>query len=359
MVVILVAAGMMGGLALLLAELTRQQQAVQKNTETYFEVNSLVNLMARTLYDGEACGRTLGVGTSISDGTAIASIVNREGGVVVNTGDKYGNGLLRVKSMELDNTATTGTSGTVDLKVVIKKLSKGVKGQNEVAKTLPLSVEVTTGGNLVKCHHTADNISNIVRDIMTDQTTTLVDTKVETARNQFCTGFGGTYDAVTKTCTLPPPPSPSTPSTPPPADPIPSSYVSVLDSNYSRRVPYHLSDKRKCRTHLTSLYASGECPSAGGPWQIQQHTTETVCYLGWTPFSTFTSTTSCADAKVVAMEMADPNRLSSTPSTIEPLGGYQGYLICDPCYILSTGRFTARCRLIPRVYTVECLPATP
>ena len=363
MVASLIAAGMIGALAVLLAELTRQQNIVQKKTETYFEVNSLFGLMVRTLYDGEACNQTLVIGDPISDGRTIASIKNRDGGVVINTIDKYGNGLLKVESMTLKNSDIRGTSGTVDFEVVIKKLSKGLKGYDKVTKLLPLSVEVGSGGsNLVKCHHTTDHLSTIVRDMLEPQATTYIDNKVEAVRSQFCTGFGGTYDATTKTCSFP---APSTPSSPPPtpvADTIPGTYSSRLGSNLayydplnpgSRSLYYYCNNLNTHTLYLTS------CPTVypydSTVWSsIRYDTTNVACYSDEGPIRRFTSTVSCADARGAVLTSLDPNFLTVTPSTIEPLRGYQAILVCDPCYILSEGRYTVRCQVVRRTHTIEC-----
>ena len=354
MVASLVAAGMMGAMALMLAELTRQQQAVQKTTETYFEVNSLFNLIVRTLYDGNACNETLVIGQSINDGRNIDFIRNKNGGVVVNTTDLYGNRLLRIESMTLTNTRITGTSGEVDLKVVIKKMSKGVKGYDKASKTLPLSVQVASGGtNLIKCHHTTDNLSQILRAPMVAQATTLADTKVETARSRFCTDLGGTYSASAQVCSLPSSSPSSPPSSPNPT--IPANLPSETEGAVvSRFFPPVSSDAYFCKNNLNNLYPS-LCASGNGFPSIQQDTTNHICYYKTTSSVSqiFTSPISCADARVAATELVDPTDLASTPSTILPSGGYQGIVLCD-CYILSESRYTARCRLFHRGYTLLC-----
>ena len=197
----LVAAGLMGGLALLLANMTKQQHAVQKSTETHFEVNSLLDIMVRTLYNGDACKHTLGDGVSVTDNRSINFVKNKDGGVVFNTTDNYGNNLLRIESMTLKNTAITGTSGAVDIRVVILKLSKSIKGYKKVVKDLPITFKVAAGStNLSSCHHTVENLDQVVTDALSNQVAPLVDTKLNEVIRQLCPVFGGTYDTTTQSC---------------------------------------------------------------------------------------------------------------------------------------------------------------
>ena len=194
MVGVLVMAGMMGGLALLLANLTKQQHFIQKTTETYFEVNALFDAIVRTLHDGEACKKTIGAGTTLAAGTTISTVKNKDGGVVFNTVDKYGNRLLRVESMTLRNPQISGTEGTVELEVAVLKLSQILKGYKKSIRKLPISVTVASGtSNLSECHHKIDNLNQVVVDSMTNQVTPLMDTKVNTAIAELCGIFGGVY----------------------------------------------------------------------------------------------------------------------------------------------------------------------
>ena len=195
-------AGMMGGLALLLANFSKQQQFVQKITETYFEVDSLFDIMARTLHGPEACKKTLGDGVAVVNARTVSAIKNKDGGVIFNTTDKYGNRLIEIESMTLRNSQITGTSGTVDIEVVVKKLSSVIKGYNKVTRKLPISVTVASGTtNLVRCHHKVDNLDQEVSNAMTNQVNPLAETKINDVVRELCTVFSGTY--ANFQCTLP------------------------------------------------------------------------------------------------------------------------------------------------------------
>ena len=198
----IVMAGMMGGLALLLANLSKQQHFVQKTTETHFEVKALFDTMAKTLYDGEACKKTLGVGVAVTDGRSINSINNRDGGVVFNTTDKYGNRLLQIESMTLKNTQITGNSGSVDIEVVLLKLSSVLKGYKKAVQEFPISFDVASGtSNLTRCHHSIDNLDQVVNDAIVNEVTPIIDTKLDTVVQELCTVFGGSYS--NSRCLLP------------------------------------------------------------------------------------------------------------------------------------------------------------
>ena len=189
-------AGMMSGLALVLANLSKQQHYIQKITETHFEVNSLFDIMKRNLYNKDACKQTLdGI---IEDGRNITEIRNQDNGVIFDKVNKYGNRLIKIESMTLRNRqiASTGISGTVDLEVVVTKESKVIKGYNKVTRKLPIDVEVVPSSsvyNLVSCHHRVEDLDNMVDNAMNNQVDPLLDTKLFTVTKELCTVFGGTY----------------------------------------------------------------------------------------------------------------------------------------------------------------------
>ena len=102
----LAAAGILGGLAMVFAQLTKQQMQAQK-AETGVEIVS--QRVVRTLYDGKACINTLGAGKNIAPGASfpLDAIKNKDDQVVYQalTADpnapSYGNRLLKVASLKL------------------------------------------------------------------------------------------------------------------------------------------------------------------------------------------------------------------------------------------------------------------
>ena len=199
----IVTAGMVGGLALLLANLSKQQQAVQKSTQTFFEVESLEKSMVRNLYNKGACKKTLNANSAtVVDGKSIDYIKNNRGEDIFQVNSVYGNRLLVIESMSLINTQITGTKGTVDLKVVLEKKSKAIQGYKKVVKKLPIMFNVTAGTtNLLSCHHKVENLEQVVTDALNNQVEPLVDSKLNAVVQGLCGVFGGTYSASANRCT--------------------------------------------------------------------------------------------------------------------------------------------------------------
>ena len=64
---VLIAAAMMGGLSLFLAQMTKQQHETQKKVETGTEFTQLQQKILTVLYDGDACLATLGAGSVLKN----------------------------------------------------------------------------------------------------------------------------------------------------------------------------------------------------------------------------------------------------------------------------------------------------
>ena len=181
---ILISAGIVSGLALVLANITKQQQIVKKRTEAYFEVSNLSYLIQRTLENEEACTQTLGAGTIIKDEAEWSSIKNKDGEDVVVKGNDYGDRLLKVKTLVAKNVQISGQTGEIDLEITFKKLGSAAKNKNDlVSKKYPLSVEVDNNKRLVRCR---SNYSNIV----------------STGKERMCRMLSGIYDPITENCDL-------------------------------------------------------------------------------------------------------------------------------------------------------------
>ena len=180
---VIVAAGMMGGLALFLADLTKQQQVSQRKAETGVELTGLYHKINSVLYDGESCTVTLGIGSSIPmSGTnqtrTITQLKNKAGTVVVRQGSGGDiNRMLRVESIVLKNVrGNTGMTREADMEFVIKRLGAANKGHTTVKK-FPLTIELQSLPNtMARCHHT-------------------LDAKEEGIKEAMCMGLGGTFVA--------------------------------------------------------------------------------------------------------------------------------------------------------------------
>lgn len=188
---VLAAGGLMGGLALVLAELGRQQVSLQKRDETGVEIVNLTRRVNKLLYDNAACLETLKAGSSIGPTIAnggaainINNIKNENGIDVISQGSVYGNGLVKVHAMRLRDLSVAGTVAEVNFQITFEKISRAIKGEKRVLKNFPLSVELgpAPGSEAIAC-----NVD--------------LDSAMASAKRQMCIGLGGTYDTVAQSCT--------------------------------------------------------------------------------------------------------------------------------------------------------------
>ena len=153
---VLVAAGMMGGLALMLAQMTRQQIVNQKKAETGLEMNQLHHRILAVLYDGDACLKTMGKGGSLHNGRTLDKLLNKGGKPVLEKGVDI-NRTVRVERMVIQKVEGVGQTKEAEVWVTIKKLGEANKGMAEIVKKFPLTVELDTAGKIANCHHTLDS----------------------------------------------------------------------------------------------------------------------------------------------------------------------------------------------------------
>ena len=208
---LVVAMGMMGALSLLLAQLTRQQVVIQKKTEIYFELNNLSNRILRSLYDGTGCMETLGKGEEIVDGRNLSSIKNKDGEVVVDKTQVYGNRALKIEDINIDNVRITGTSGQLDLQVVFKKLSTAIKGYDKTIQSYPLAVEVDSLKRLTRCEYDYGDIliasakgvcASLGGLFDPDTMQCALDELILNMQIESCKNLGATFDASIKACIM-------------------------------------------------------------------------------------------------------------------------------------------------------------
>ena len=153
---VIVAAGMMGGLALMLAQMTKQQHQSQKKAETGVEVVALSQRIVRTLYDGDACMQTLGSGNAIRPNTPLSvnAIKNKNGRDIVVAGTTYGNRLLKISSIKVVEPVVSGNTAEAKLEVVMERTSRAYTGEKTVTKNFDLTLNLDTSANpptLVGC----------------------------------------------------------------------------------------------------------------------------------------------------------------------------------------------------------------
>ena len=192
---VLTAAGLMGGLALVMAQLTKQQHEMQKKGETGVEVVALSNRIVRTLYDGDACKNTLS--TRPNNQPSVVPIINmatktlgsvrdKNDNKVYETGKIYGNGLLKVDSLKLLSPSISGNQATAKFEIVLHKQSRGVTGYKKVKKEFDLTLELDTANS--------NRLLGCVSDLSSEG---------NALKKEVCTEIGGTWMTATQTCTSP------------------------------------------------------------------------------------------------------------------------------------------------------------
>ena len=204
---VIVAAGMAGGLALLLAQLSRQQMVIQKKAETGVEMTQLHRRIIAVLYDGDACLKTLGKGGSLHVGRRVGKLLNKGGTPVLEEGAEI-NRALRVEKMEIQDVVGAGRTKDAQLKVTIKKLGEANKGTGKIVKKFPLTVELDTASRVARCHHTLDSKEHAIKTAMcTEMGGVMVGSPTSfcSITNLFeknCRDMGARWDATTKKCSL-------------------------------------------------------------------------------------------------------------------------------------------------------------
>ena len=165
MVGAIASAGLMGGLALVLAQMHKQQLTLQKKTQTTAEVEALEQRIGRTLYNREACLNTVrttstgaattitGTGTSVNLGsirnvgdTAIVEVANTSGTPT------YGNGLVRVNSIAFDvDQHSPGSSARITMEVTMEKTARAITGYRLAVQSYSLALELDSSNRPTGC----------------------------------------------------------------------------------------------------------------------------------------------------------------------------------------------------------------
>ena len=179
------AAGLMGGLALVLAQMSRQQMVFQKRSQSQAEVEAISRRIGRMLYNPQSCLKTVenvGIISSFTSTTTMPlyTIRNSSGRNVYTVNNTYGNGLVKVSSLQLKNFASIGSTGRVraTLQVGLEKTSKAVSGYKKAIRTYDLVINVDP----VVFYPTA------------------CETDLSAVKQELCEELGRTYDTANQTC---------------------------------------------------------------------------------------------------------------------------------------------------------------
>ena len=197
---VLVAAGMLGGLSLYLATVTRQQHVTQRKAETGAELVELHHKIIAVLYDSDACLATLGKGNILQVGP-LNKLVNKGNKTMLAIGDEI-NRNLKVENMEIENIANAGPqSKQAEIKVTLKKL--GVANAGVITeKRFKITVELDTAGKITRCHHTLDSKEHGIKTSMCEDVggemvsvpgSPTTECTLTNVYKMFCENLGGTY----------------------------------------------------------------------------------------------------------------------------------------------------------------------
>ena len=194
MITVIVASGMTGGLAVVLAKLNKQQVTLQKKSESWVEVEALSQRISRILYNKTACLNTIqndsadnpiafnpGV-TSVS----LGHIKNNGGQSIISQNGIYGNRLIKVVSLALEDITVVGNVGKMNLQVTLEKISQSITGYKKTVRTYPLMANLDAANQPMDC---ASDLSSAIA----------------TTRRELCTELGGVYNGpgASPVCGLP------------------------------------------------------------------------------------------------------------------------------------------------------------
>ena len=189
MVGALTAAGLMGGLAMVLAQLSRQQLVLQKRSQSQSEVEAISRRIGRILNNPQAClntvsSATFGSGLTTNSTITLASIKNQSNVDVYATNQTYGNGLVKISSLILRDIRFSGSTGVnTELQVTLEKTSRAVTGYKKAVRTYDLVIQI-----------------NPLMPLPSGGTPTACETDLSAAKAAICQELGRNYDGSTGTC---------------------------------------------------------------------------------------------------------------------------------------------------------------
>ena len=153
---------------MVLAQIQKQQLTLQKKVQSSTEIETLKHRITRILYSPDACLQTvraattpLASGSPLTPATGsitLSSIKNANGTDLITVADSttgqptYGNGLIKINSIELEPTGISGTDIVqVRLSVTMEKTSRAITGYKLAVRRYPLRVSLDTSNQPLQC----------------------------------------------------------------------------------------------------------------------------------------------------------------------------------------------------------------
>lgn len=213
----MVAAGMLGLLAMAGVKLMQNQNQAMKTIEVKSEYNGLMNDIRTILADSNSCRTTLGgrdaknhpaapagTITQITQVTATGPVARYTSNPDWRVAQAYGNGKLRIIGIRLSDAATDvettgGATPQVGTTNLIITFTSGLRESNKQLETFEkmMKLNVTTVANSTNI---ADCSSTVSDNSLNDMT-------------KACASIGGTYDQASERCNLTAYTNPFTPAT--------------------------------------------------------------------------------------------------------------------------------------------------
>ncbi|WPU63712.1 hypothetical protein [Peredibacter starrii] len=165
-------AGALGAGAVVIMNLSEQQNQSRSTFETKFEVLELKRTISSLLYDKSACALTF---TGASVGSVIPSVKNSSNQAIYEAGKKYAHDLVEITGMRtVDKNQSLGNGArVVDLVVSIRKL-RSKAAVKDASFAVPLKVYASSQtGPITNCQAEEDQFVFKNGDVMTGELTTV------------------------------------------------------------------------------------------------------------------------------------------------------------------------------------------
>lgn len=178
LVQVLMATGLVGGLALAVAKLGKDSFNATQTINANIEINQTITDISNILSDSNNCNATFGIGSSTTNSISEIRRSNSPGVSVpvYRTNTEYGNGTFRIVNMQ-----TVPSSTGIELRVSIQKNNQQVLGGKDIVRTIPIKATIVN-----------NRIENCYSDI---------DSVIDAAVAAACKGNSAKFDPDTRECT--------------------------------------------------------------------------------------------------------------------------------------------------------------
>lgn len=166
MVQVMVAAGMLGGLSLMVAEITRNASKTKNHLESSMEINMTISQIQAMLQSSISCNLNFKDQPVTQSYTELRRCTNQNhetlncndaGQVLLEVNKPYGNGSYQVNSINTKD----GSAGTVDIEISFQRLkgnNNNTYGAKEITKVINIQAD-RVGPNISNCY---SDISNAI-----------------------------------------------------------------------------------------------------------------------------------------------------------------------------------------------------